>query len=311
MATIEEVSISSWLSRHEHRTFRTRLIPLPPSFIDYLKCDGSMVLARTKDNDDAACEWHFPELEDEIDAAISRLGGEVFVKLNWSAPRDASWILGSLKCRRASDVYSLLKASDFAAHDVELGANVLALREWREIDPSLEFRCFVQQGRLVAACQRKTDSNVEHGFEEVKRILANFYDTAVRPDHFESVAFDVFLDPQKTFLVDLNLAAHPTDPLFFTWDQLREMTSENATSPVGPTDPNLVEMRLAKGKVGSHIASDELANFRAPSDILQLADLGGITGLMAKVKAENHNNEGGDTSPSVSDGEDDAENEES
>ncbi len=35
----------------------------------------------------------FPELYATIQAAIESLGGAVFPKLNWSAPRDASWMM--------------------------------------------------------------------------------------------------------------------------------------------------------------------------------------------------------------------------
>ena len=50
-------------------------------------------------------------LQNRIKNAIDKLGGEVFIKLNWSAPRDASWILydGSLCCRAPLDVLLLLK----------------------------------------------------------------------------------------------------------------------------------------------------------------------------------------------------------
>jgi hypothetical protein len=37
--------------------------------------------------DDDAAVPHFPELEAAIDAAIERLGGAVFPKLNWSSPK--------------------------------------------------------------------------------------------------------------------------------------------------------------------------------------------------------------------------------
>lgn len=41
-------------------------------------------------------------------------------KLNWSSPKDATWINGgSLKCTTAGDVYLLLKSSDFVAFDLE------------------------------------------------------------------------------------------------------------------------------------------------------------------------------------------------
>lgn len=37
--------------------------------------------------DEDAAVPHFPELEAAVDAAIARLGGAVFPKLNWSAPK--------------------------------------------------------------------------------------------------------------------------------------------------------------------------------------------------------------------------------
>ena len=53
-------------------------------------------------------------------SAIDSLGGEVFCKLNWSAPRDATWIsLGnSLKCTTPAQVYLLLKSSEFVQYDL-------------------------------------------------------------------------------------------------------------------------------------------------------------------------------------------------
>lgn len=97
----------------------------------------------------------FPELEAEMREAIAELGGAVFPKLNWSAPKvrlplrlsplarafasgphycapppspppaahsaqDATWIstTGTLKCDSPSEVFVLLKSSDFVVHDL-------------------------------------------------------------------------------------------------------------------------------------------------------------------------------------------------
>ena len=42
-------------------------------------------------------------------------------KLNWSAPKDATWIAAtnSMECRTPNDIYLLLKSSDFITHDLE------------------------------------------------------------------------------------------------------------------------------------------------------------------------------------------------
>ncbi|KAL3815844.1 hypothetical protein ACHAXA_002260 [Cyclostephanos tholiformis] len=72
----------------------------------------------------------FPDLTARVQAALDSYssggrgdggeGGGCFPKLNWSAPRDASWInCGTLRCRKAGDVYILLKSSDFIAFDLE------------------------------------------------------------------------------------------------------------------------------------------------------------------------------------------------
>lgn len=68
----------------------------------------------------AASVPSFPDLEVKIAKGIQQLGGNVFPKLNWSAPRDASWIAntGTLKCNIPGEIFLLLKASDFVTHDL-------------------------------------------------------------------------------------------------------------------------------------------------------------------------------------------------
>jgi len=84
--------------------------------------------------------------------------------------QDASWVLppsSPLKCTSPSDIYLLLKSSDFVSNDLSID-NVfegcqydasnppsyqleLVLRKWYPIDRSREFRCFVRDGRLIGA----------------------------------------------------------------------------------------------------------------------------------------------------------------
>lgn len=72
------------------------------------------------EGDDCLERPSFPEFTNQIQNSIKSLGGEVFCKLNWSAPRDATWIsLGnSLKCTTPSQVYLLMKSSEFVQHDL-------------------------------------------------------------------------------------------------------------------------------------------------------------------------------------------------
>ncbi|MQL82697.1 hypothetical protein Taro_015179 [Colocasia esculenta] len=62
----------------------------------------------------------FPELESVVQESITALGGAVFHKLNWSAPKDAASMGagGTLLCTSFAKVTLLLKSSDCIAHDL-------------------------------------------------------------------------------------------------------------------------------------------------------------------------------------------------
>ena len=70
-------------------------------------------------------EYSFPELTSQIQTVLNNYttksgGGGCFPKLNWSSPRDATWInCGTLKCTKPGDIYLLLKCSDFITFDLE------------------------------------------------------------------------------------------------------------------------------------------------------------------------------------------------
>jgi hypothetical protein len=123
------------------------------------------------DDSDNQKQFHFPQLNQQIKSAISTLGGSVLPKLNWSAPKDATWVNGgSLKCENPGDVYVLIKSSDFCLHDVLRNALQdcedydqsssssssssnspplqLVLRKWCNLHPSMEFRCFIRDNEL-------------------------------------------------------------------------------------------------------------------------------------------------------------------
>jgi hypothetical protein len=113
----------------------------------------------------------FPVLAAQVASAIADLGGSVFAKLNWSAPKDAAWIglNRSLKCGNFGDVIMLLKASDFVQHDLsrpfehcsdssseamsQLSYD-LVLRRWTDVNPASEYRCFVKNGHLIGNLKR-------------------------------------------------------------------------------------------------------------------------------------------------------------
>jgi hypothetical protein len=133
------------ISRYRSITPKARVIPLSFSFLEYLRSDGIVLpsddyshhtslsdidndtlLDATSPTTETADEEPDPslawaELHCTIKATIAELGGSVVPKLNWSAPKDATWIsaTNSMECRYPNDIYLLLKSSDFITHDLE------------------------------------------------------------------------------------------------------------------------------------------------------------------------------------------------
>ena len=124
----------------------------------------------------------FPEFDKKIQAALVEFR-KVFIKLNWSSPKDAYWALNKLSCDRLSDVYIQLRSSDFINHDLtqpfkdcedfkspeneEIIKNFeykLVIRDWININSSMEFRCFVHENKLVGK-YREIYNNVNINME--------------------------------------------------------------------------------------------------------------------------------------------------
>jgi len=291
--------------RYRTITPKARLVPLTQSFVDYLRADGiilpdedeqtlsdddSGIFSSTDDQDDdgededVSARWR--DVHDNIKATIAELGGKVVPKLNWSAPKDATWIsaTNSLECRTPNDIYLLLKSSDFVTHDLEHAFDdcdpdgeqesndvaediknipyVLALRKWVQLNPSVEFRCFVRRRQLVGICQRDLN-HFDFLFkmrEDLRDLIQEFFDKKVRdsfPD--ESFTFDVYIPPphNKVWIVDFNPWAIRTDPLLFSWLDLLTMKDPKKA----PTMEDVVRLPLnghaASGSDGDAIAEDE------------------------------------------------------
>eukprot|EP00598_Pedospumella_elongata_P000414 CAMPEP_0184973386 /NCGR_PEP_ID=MMETSP1098-20130426/5193_1 /TAXON_ID=89044 /ORGANISM="Spumella elongata, Strain CCAP 955/1" /LENGTH=367 /DNA_ID=CAMNT_0027495839 /DNA_START=27 /DNA_END=1130 /DNA_ORIENTATION=- len=211
---IIQCQFSNWYTLLVGKTFKSRVIPLPVEFITYLGEDGVILPKSSKsyfnndvlsddeddntqevgnDEDCLACAHDFSELDAAISEAIQELQGEVMVKLNWSSPLDAIWAnAGSLKCRSASDIYLLLKASDRVTFDLEKMFDLcsddgpvtnalcnaepqytlptdqytLVLRKWANLNPAMEFRVFIRNRSIIGISQR--DCCTYYDFLEAK-----------------------------------------------------------------------------------------------------------------------------------------------
>lgn len=220
------------------------------------------------EDEDISAPWS--DVHEAIKDTIAELGGKVVPKLNWSAPKDATWInANTMECRTPGDIYLLLKSSDFITHDLEHAFDEtiseqddkttaesipyqLVLRKAFDMNPSVEFRCFVRNRRLLAICQRDMNhfdflANMQ---DHLRIKIQEFFDVRLR-DTFsdENFVFDVYVpNPyDRVWLVDINPWAPRTDPLLFSWMEL-------LTMPEPPSEPDMAEA-LEGGFVRLHFSN--------------------------------------------------------
>ena len=200
--------------------------------------------------------FSFPELDEQIRACITEYGA-VFPKMNFSSPKDASWVLpaGSpLKCTCPADVYLLLKSSDFISHDLSkedvfdgcnaAGAKItydleLVLRKWYPVDRSRELRCFVWDNTLFAISQRDTNfydfMNEPSNQAKIVETLATFFKDHIQPKMLETsnYVFDFLLtrDYSSGHIIDFNPYLPTTDPLLYTYEELLELHQTHPQEP--------------------------------------------------------------------------------
>lgn len=276
-------SFSNWYEKCKKITIKSIAIPLEQDFVDYLLTDGVVLPAdslepaqgepsvadddsekydgeevnwedESEDGNPVAQIPSFPLLDAEIRAAVTKLGGSVFPKLNWSSAKDATWISlnNSMKCVTPGDVYLLLKSSEFVGHDLSqpfkhcvdsfstpLVKYELVLRQWVNINPSTEFRCFVKNGTIIGVSQRDFSNYYEHiasqETEIIQDIMSFFHEKVNGKLADDNYVFDIYRQSKdNVILVDFNPFGATTDALLFEWDDLltNSLQIENNQKPV-------------------------------------------------------------------------------
>jgi len=262
-----QCSLPTWYSQFKKVTFPTICLSLPEDVLNYLREDGQLVLPKecNKDSYDGKeddyeefgdVDWNdndsqeeneqksFPEFSQEVLKVMNDFGGEVFIKLNWSCPKDATWVAfnNSMKCTSLSQLYLLLKSSDFVAHDLSMpfsscedvkqedNENMvysLVIRKWLDVHPGTEFRCWVSAGRVVAVCQRDTSNYypyIAQEEESIKQDITSFYQEQIL-NRFQLDRYTVDVTrprKDKVILVDFNPWGETTDSLMFSWEELED-----------------------------------------------------------------------------------------
>ncbi|KAJ1420424.1 Cell division cycle protein [Sesbania bispinosa] len=272
---VNRCQIQEWYPKFKSLSIKTLIHQLPESFIQYLLDDsGPFLLPVSVLNEDAlpnrihnpdeeedfqvsegsgdeaeepSLPPSFPELELKVKESIESLGGAVFPKLNWSAPKDSAWIstAGTLCSTTFSEIALLFRASDSLVHDLCHAYDschdksssrpqnfFLALRKWYpSLKPDMEFRCFVRDQKLVGISQREVTTFYPVLLEKKNDLLLlieGFFNNYVRT-RFESenYTFDVYItNDERVKVVDFNPWGAFTLSLLFTWDELEHIHSE-------------------------------------------------------------------------------------
>lgn len=262
--------------RYRSLTPKARLIPLSASFLSYLRADGiilppdgihSSTDSGTDDEEEEATDpsQAWLDIHQNIKSTIFELDGSVMPKLNWSAPKDATWIsaTNSMACTTPNDVYLLLKSSDFITHDLEqvfddcedesgiesesgnedeessvddplskIPYHLVLRKTIPEFNPALEIRCFVRSRHLLCMCQRDLNhfDFLPRLIPKLRSLIKASFDINLKrnfPD--ENFVFDVYIPPphNRVWLIDINPWAPRTDPLLFSWLEILSMTGED------------------------------------------------------------------------------------
>ena len=222
----------------------------------------------------------FPELHSRIKEIIADMGA-VTPKLNWSAPRDATWILpnNTMKCNEVNEVYLLLNASNYIMHDLQHAFDgciddgksatdkplqyELILREWFDINPALEFRVFVKDKKIVGASQRDLNyyDFLNELSDQLKDLIEEFVEDIIVPQ-FEDDSFvvDLYIPRpfNKVFLIDINPFARKTDSLLFSWNELVHIELSGKD----------YELRLLTENNTGRFASKEHSENQVPRDLV-------------------------------------------
>lgn len=237
----------------------TVLRPLPQAFLDYLSGDSIRLptTANVKRNDENEySDWedeesesvnpleHFQDFHQDLKGIVESYG-RVLVKTNWTAGKDAKWILinNSLQCTSVNDVYLLLNASDHIAHDLdghvydecedkEDGPHIepeLVVKKWiNDFNPALEFRIFIKDKKILGVSQRDPGHYIylEELIPQLKEAIKSFHSEFLSKLQFplRDYILDVYLPRPycQVVVIDVNPFLRKWDLLLFTWHELLE-----------------------------------------------------------------------------------------
>ena len=260
-----------WYPKFAKLSIKSRLVGVTNEFINYLLEDGIYLdahddedrLSEDSDLKDVSDSTTLPSsnrfvgIQQQLSSAINELNAPTFVKLNYTAPIDAAWVNGSLKCLNSNDIILLLKSSNRVAYDLEHAFDLclsdshietrpeqssIVVRKYVEINPALEFRVFVVHKRLRKICQRNCTTFYPFLISEmdnIKKDIYKFYMSNQIASKFplSSFTMDVYVTEAShtVRIIDFNPLGEPTNALLFEWSTFASAIAEESLASSTPT----------------------------------------------------------------------------
>lgn len=253
-----EFSFCSWYKQFKKQSLVATIIPIPDEILKYLEYDVFLlpleVIKRSsidnewadssvEDEENSEYQPSFPEFSKSIQDVIDEYGS-IFIKSNWSSPSDATWVAPtkSLKCRTLEEVYLLLKSSDRIANDLSIFKRwsdrkdyprpCLVLKQWLNINPCSEYRCFVIDDKLVGITQR--DMSRYYAYNELEKYNIKADIEKLFTEHIKGnfsltdYSFDVIRNENKKVkIVDFGpMDESTTKGTLFTYEELQNLINE-------------------------------------------------------------------------------------
>ncbi|KAH0955350.1 hypothetical protein HN011_004828 [Eciton burchellii] len=257
-----ECSFSSWYPIFEKDSLEAKILQIPDDVLKYLEHDEfvlpieAMKLlpenAKWMDGAPVADEEEgmdyqptFPEFSQKIQDVLDKYGA-VFIKTNWSSPVDATWVAPTktLKCNTLEEIYLLLKSSNRIANDLNMAKLrkdhenplpfCLVLKQWRDINPCTEFRCFVMDNELIAISQRDISqyhsSNESEKYNIQTDIKSLFSERIKGRFPLRNYSFDVVRHKKdKVKIIDFGpMDESSVKSTLFTYEELQNHSDETS-----------------------------------------------------------------------------------
>ncbi len=163
-------------------------------------------------------------LLERIDKAINSLPKTAFVGLDSCSPDDASNFAKKKSHTSARTALELLKSSPKVKIALESGGDdTIAIRPFRRMDQTREFRLFIYEGKLVGMSQRhlvRHFRRLDGRREELWQKANQFFDSINSLINISNQVIDIYFTSEGNILiVDLN-EWEKCDPLLFRkWDR--------------------------------------------------------------------------------------------